>query len=455
MRKSCILVLFIVSLLVGIVYLERSFQPVKAALNFSDNFTSGVVANGWTIQKGSWVVSNGGYRVSVGIVENGISTVNGLGLADCVIQTQFRFTDAVGFRTGIVFRYTDYQHYYALEISNEYDKIELIKYSPADPEYGTVLPVTYGSNNMVINANVDYNLRVEAVGSVFNAYLDGKKVLSSTDDSYSSGLVGLRARRADVSFDYFLVNSDIQTPSLTTSCISSFSQSSFNVKINGALAFKGEGISGAHILLSYSVSGGDSWHELTLVHTGSDGSYSALWMLSVTGDYMLMAVYQGDNNHLGTSNVVNFSIVPDDGQSAFSVTSNSTLSALSFDSASKELSFGVSGESGTVGYVNVYIPKTLVNDVSGLKVYLDSDQVDYAVQSQGDGWLLYFTYQHSAHLVTISLGSSSVVSPTIMPTQTSSSSLDWVNIAILVMMGIVVATVVVTAFVFLSKKNIK
>ena len=92
-------------------------------------------------------------------------------------------------------------------------------------------------------------------------------------------------------------------------------------------------------------------------------------------------------------------------QSVFSVTSNSTLTALSFDSASKELSFSVSGDHGTRGYVDVYIPKSLVSDISGLKVYLDGNQIDYTSQSQGDGWLLYFAYHHSAHLVTISLGS--------------------------------------------------
>ena len=390
---------------------------------FSDNFNDGT-ADGWTQQMGSWAVLNGEYRVSVGI-ENGISTVNGLSLADCVIQTQVRFTDSVGYRAGIVFRYLDNQHYYSFEISNEYNKIELHKYSPANPAYGEVIPPTYGSNLIAIDPNVNYQLRLEVVGSSFSAYLDGKKVLSGTDDSYSKGLVGLRARRADARFDYFLVNSDIQTPSLTTSYMSSVSDSGFNVKINGALTFNGASISGAPILLSYSVTDGASWHDLTLVHTGSDGGYSALWTLPVTGDFMLKALYQGDGNYLGTSNVVNFSIVPGTEKSVFSVISNSTLSELSFDSVSKELSFSVSGESGTIGYVNVYIPKSLMNIIPGLTVYLDSNQIEYTTQSQSDSWLLYFTYHHSTHVVMISLGSSftpSTSSPSIQPTELPSPS---------------------------------
>jgi hypothetical protein len=90
----------------------------------------------------------------------------------------------------------------------------------------------------------------------------------------------------------------------------------------------------------------------------------------------------------------------------FSVTSNSTISELSFNSTSRELSFVVSGSSGTTGYVNVYIPKSLIGDISSLKVYLDGNQTEYTAGPQSDGWLLYFIYQHSTHVVTINVGSS-------------------------------------------------
>jgi hypothetical protein len=146
------------------------------------------------------------------------------------------------------------------------------------------------------------------------------------------------------------------------------------VQINGDLTSNGAGIQNAPVLLSYSVTNGASWQDLTSVHTGSDGSYSALWFPAATGDYMLKAVYQGDINYLGASKIVNFSIVPCTEQNVFSVTSNSTLSAFSFDSTAKELSFDVSGSNATTGYVNVYIPKSLINDVSNLKIYLDNNK---------------------------------------------------------------------------------
>jgi len=207
--------------------------------------------------------------------------------------------------------------------------------------------------------------------------------------------------------NFSITAQNLQQPNLTALCLSSISPSGINVQINGRLSFKGDAIAGAPIFLSYSVTDGESWQDLTLVNTASDGSYYALWFPSVTGDYMLKAVYQGDENYLGTSDTVSFAMEPCNNQTVFSVNSNSTLSELSFDSAINQLSFGVSGPSGTTGYVYVYIPKSLDNDISGLKVFLDNDQVDYTAQSQGSCWVLYFTYHHSSHTVTISLGSSS------------------------------------------------
>jgi len=207
---------------------------------------------------------------------------------------------------------------------------------------------------------------------------------------------------------------NMQQPSLTTSCIGSVSQSSISAQINGKLTYNGAGISDAPILLSYSVTGGESWQDLTLVDTASDGSYSALWFPSVTGNYLLQAEFQGNENYLGTSDIVNFAMTPGSEQSVFSVTSNSTLSGLSFDSANNELSFVVSGPSGTTGYVYACIPKSLLNDLTGLQVFLDGNQVKYTAQSQSGCWLLYFSYHHSAHSVVISLGSNanSGTSPT-------------------------------------------
>jgi hypothetical protein len=138
---------------------------------------------------------------------------------------------------------------------------------------------------------------------------------------------------------------------------------------------------------------------------------------------------------------------PNSQQSVFAVTSNSTITGLSFDSTSKQLSFIVTGDPGTTGYVNVFIPKSLINDTAYLKVYLDNNQITYETQSLNEGWILAFSYHHSTHIVTINLQSANSI-PSI-----SVFGLDWVKIAILVFMGIVVATVATGFFLFKGKRK--
>jgi hypothetical protein len=279
-------------------------------------------------------------------------------------------------------------------------------------------------------------------------------VLNRTYDGFGfSGANGEVGDNWHVIDDVSITAQNLEQPTLTASCISAVSQSGLNVQINGHLTFNGAGISGAPILLSYSVTGGQSWQDLTFVYTASDGSYSVLWFPSVTGDYLLKAVYQGDENYVGTTDIINFAMEACTAQSVFSITSNSTLSELYFDSASNELSFNVSGPPGTKGYIYAYIPKSLINDTTGLKVYLDNSQIEYTVQSQSDGWLLYFTYHHSTHTVMISLGSSSA-NPSPNPTAPEFSSLLTLLLLILLTSSLVIIKIKKNKQVYSSKSLI-
>jgi hypothetical protein len=648
-------IILILMVIIGLPALVINLKIVRAEPTFNDNFDDGV-ADGWTQQVGSWSVTNGEYFVSVGVVENGISTVNGLNLKDCVIETKMKFTDTVGFRAGIVFRYTDNEHYYSFELSNEYNSLIIVKYSPQDPGYGTgvagLVPESIENGTegaFPIQRNVDYTLRVVVQGNVFRGYVNGQEVVSGSDDSYSNGLVGLRARRADVNFDYFVVENGINLPlpsptptpspvpmpnqslpsysddfnsdsgawgylgsayrdqtnqylvltesgfgasgvaffktpirgsftanfrykagggnhgdgftmffykqkyssldnggsqgfsvregsilkavpgygiefdgwqnipsdfqqfkesqqnpqgdpsanhialikdfsgnhlayvddlrvtdnnwhqatvevqassvsvfvdqglllqwsgtldrtydgfgfsgatggggsnwhiiddflitahnlkksALNISVKSSTSYPSFSVQIDGYLTLNGTGISDAPILLSYSVTGGKSWMDLTLIYTGSDGSYSATWLPSVTGNYLVKAIYEGDADTLGASSeIVNFAVMQLAENNLLSVSSNSTVTSLAFNSTTSELRFTVNGPSETTGYVKITIAKSLVTNAVNIKVYLDGNPLNYEVISNSNAWLLTFTYGHSSHQIRISLAAS-------------------------------------------------
>lgn len=129
----------------------------------------------------------------------------------------------------------------------------------------------------------------------------------------------------------------------------------------------------------------------------------------------------------------------------FSVSSNSTITNLFFDSTSKELSFNVAGDSDTSGYANVYIAKNLVSDASLISVYLDGNKLDYSVIATEDSWILHFTYSHSSHDVTVKLVNSSLFGISMFG--------DWLIPIIVVILVVVVAIAVAVAIKKRRAKN--
>lgn len=274
----------------------------------------------------------------------------------------------------------------------------------------------------------------------------GTETTSGVKDVWFNGIID-EARIYNKALDaqeisaLYNVATTLITPTLDISCKSSTSYSGFNVEIKGNLSFNGTAISNAPILLSYSVTGGKSWQDLTLVNTGFDGSYSAAWMPSVTGNYMVKATYEGDDNYSGTTETVNFAVTQFAEKNVFSVSSNSTVSSLTFNSEEQELSFTVTGESGTTGYVDVYIAKSIIGDIANVKAYLDSDKIEYTATSVSDSWLLHFSYQHSTHEVILSLGPSP-----------SAFSLDS-PLSLGVIVGVILIVVVAGVLVVLRKRS--
>jgi hypothetical protein len=102
-------------------------------------------------------------------------------------------------------------------------------------------------------------------------------------------------------------------------------------------------------------------------------------------------------------------------QSSFTVESNSTITQLYFDSTSNQLNFTASGPSGTTGYVNINIPKTLIPDIADLKIYLDGNTLRYSSSEQSDSWLVTFSYHHSMHQITICMNPQTAAAPEVLP----------------------------------------
>ncbi len=199
----------------------------------------------------------------------------------------------------------------------------------------------------------------------------------------------------------------LPTPDLTVSCNSFTSSSNLTLEINGSLTADGTTLSGAPILISYSVTGGTSWQALTQEYTAPDGSFLAEWLPTATGSYVINATYPGNSAYSSTSTAVSLTVMPfltQSAQDVFSVVTNSSLSDLEFNSTSRELTFTVTGPSSTTGYVNAYIAKPLITDITTLKVVLDGNQLNYTAISQPNSYLIYITYNNSTHNIVMNLG---------------------------------------------------
>lgn len=198
---------------------------------------------------------------------------------------------------------------------------------------------------------------------------------------------------------------------LSLSCSSSVSYDSFRVDITGRIIENNKGLAATPIAIAYSITNGKTWQDLTSVNTYSDGTFSVIWTPLVTGNYVIKASWVLDDS---VNAIVNLAVLPftdSASKNIFSVASNSTISDLTFNSTSNQLTFAVSGATGTTGYTDVTVAKSLIKDITQVRVFIDKIQVQSSTTETPDSWILHFAYQHSTHEVTLQLNATSTTSP--------------------------------------------
>jgi parallel beta-helix repeat protein len=181
---------------------------------------------------------------------------------------------------------------------------------------------------------------------------------------------------------------------------------------------------------SYSLSGNSNNIPIGSDTTTAEGKYNLQWVNTASGTFRLKVEWDGDSIYRPVSNTTVLNFLPYENQNVFLVESNSTVTSLAFNSTKSELSFSVTGPSETTGYVKATIAKNLISNPESIKVYLDGNQLNYIVTSNGDSWQLTFNYHHSTHKVSISLTEGSPIP------EFSSSAI----ISIVLLMALAVAT---------------
>jgi len=178
----------------------------------------------------------------------------------------------------------------------------------------------------------------------------------------------------------------------------------FRVDITGTLSdLYGNGLRKETVVLYYAPSGIEIWTPITSDTTDDLGNYRVMWIPPATGYFVIMAEWTGNATHFEAYNTATISSLVYEDQYVFSVESNSTLSELAFNTTDWTLSFTATGPNGTMGYTKVTVAKSLVANITNIRVYLDGNQSEYTITSTDDSWLLTFTYMHSTHQVAVDL----------------------------------------------------
>jgi hypothetical protein len=184
-------------------------------------------------------------------------------------------------------------------------------------------------------------------------------------------------------------------------------------QIVGNLTSNRISVPNANITFSYrnSNESDSALQQFSTTTTDSNGCFMVDWIPPGAGSYVLNATYHGNENYGPVFDGINILVAEFSGdKQVFSVESNSTVTSIVYNSESDELNLSVMGQSGTIGFVDLYVSKSLVENVSAIQAYIDDNPVSFTVSSTEDSWILHFYYHHSSHNITFDLSGAEISS---------------------------------------------
>jgi hypothetical protein len=163
-------------------------------------------------------------------------------------------------------------------------------------------------------------------------------------------------------------------------------------------------VAGQEVRLYYSHDNATTWVLISSQTTNSNGNFSAFWHPPYTGYYLLLASLTPSAtwNEAWANATLTIIAAPSEGM--LTLQSNSTLTDSTFNEAKKELSFTVTGPTGTSGYVNVSIPREMVDKASSIKLTMDGTEVQFQLGQNASAYTIWFGYTHSSHHLVLSFG---------------------------------------------------
>ncbi len=202
------------------------------------------------------------------------------------------------------------------------------------------------------------------------------------------------------------------TPSRVFLSFKNIDPSTGRFQIVGNLTSNNTSVPNADLTFSYrnSSESDTSLKEFSTVTTDSNGCFAVDWQPPGVGNYNINATYRGSDSYGPVFDGINVLVTQFNGDSqVFSVESNSTVTAIVYNPQSGELNLSVTGRTDTTGFVDVYVSKSLVGNVSAIQAYIDQNPVEFTVSETEDNWILHFNYHHSSHNIVFNLSRAATV----------------------------------------------
>jgi hypothetical protein len=112
------------------------------------------------------------------------------------------------------------------------------------------------------------------------------------------------------------------------------------------------------------------------------------------------AEWTGNTTYPQTSVTNNLYVIPY-GDFITGFDSNSTITGLSYNMTTRQLTFNAEGPDGSSGYVNVTLEKNSAFHPQTVTVLLDNKPLQYTVDATETNWILSFAYHHSTHRIMV------------------------------------------------------
>jgi hypothetical protein len=437
--KTAFTITLIVVLTLTILYQSQRFQSAEAtppSALFIDNFDGAAIdTSKWSVMENLNTSDYSGYGGSIS-VENGTATISSDGSSAPYITSKTNPFPSTGeFAVEFDLTYTRITHagigmwvsHGPFVVSENHLGANILQVW-ADTNDG--LNIGFPDKDIFYHQDVHWNpygywnssqliVRLQFSQETYLLYVNGKFIASIHSTLHADTIGFGHPLSPLVPLSYPTIWSAIKIESIKVLPASSLTLSTaptalevgFKVDMNGTLIDQQLApIPDANVIFSYQVQGVEGWNTLNSAVSNAQGNYAAVWYPPATGNYLIKVEWAGNSIYSGTFETKNVSVTAGTKpQTLFMVESNSTLSSITFNSTSKEISFTVSGENGTKGYVRFQISKALMENMSDFMVKLDGNETFFTVTSTDSFYVLYFEYSHSTHAVIISLPSTSPV----------------------------------------------